>query len=405
MKTRLLYIPLLIACIACKKTSSMQGPPTDSTANPAPKAVTKTVTKRVFAHMMPWFETNVTNGGNWGIHWTMATRNPDVIDPNGQREIASNYYPLIGPYASGDTMVIEYQLLLMKLSGIDGVFIDWPGTQNKNDYPLLVHNTEQIVSMLGKAGLQFAIVYEDQNLVNVPNNKVGQAQADMQYLQSKFFTQSDYENNNGKPLLLVFGPQQLESGAQWDSVFSVLPTQPSFFPLLYQSPAAGNTAAGEFSWVSQDNLTTQNNFYDRAFSLQRIGCAYPGFNSYYAQGGWAGPTWIIDHDSLNTFNTTLNLALSKSFVNYIQLVTWNDYGEGTIIEPTDQYQYGYLTLLQQTLGVLNLDLSDLQLVGQLFQMRKANATVPDIQQKLNLISKYIAALDLTTAKNLMSQLN
>src|SRR5665213_2519087 len=103
-----------------------------------PKPVLKSISKRVFAHMMPWFETKATNNGQWGIHWEMNTQNPDVIEANGQRQIASHYYPLIGPYASGDTVVIDYQLLLMKLSGIDGVFIDWPGIQNKYDYPLLV---------------------------------------------------------------------------------------------------------------------------------------------------------------------------------------------------------------------------------------------------------------------------
>ena len=34
----------------------------------APVAVTKSSTKRVFVHLMPWFETPATNSGNWGIH-------------------------------------------------------------------------------------------------------------------------------------------------------------------------------------------------------------------------------------------------------------------------------------------------------------------------------------------------
>ena len=128
-------------------------------------------------------------------------------------------------------MVIEYQLLTMKLSGIDGVFIDWPGTLSKYDYPLLVRNTLKIVSVLSRVGLHYAIVYEDQNLVNA-TDKIVQAKADMNYLQSNFFVQSNYENIDGKPVLLVFGPQQIKTGADWSSIFSVLSTQPAFFPLL-----------------------------------------------------------------------------------------------------------------------------------------------------------------------------
>jgi hypothetical protein len=394
-----LYISLFIICMACKKSAIPQPTPQDVT----PKQVIKSVTKKIFAHMMPWFETNQTNGGAWGIHWKMNTRNPDIMDASGQRQIASNYYPLIGPYASGDTMVIEYQLLLMKLSGIDGVFIDWPGTQNKFDYPLLVRNTKKIVSLLSRIGLQYAIVYEDQNLVNV-TDKIGTAKTDMNYLQANFFVQPNYEKISEKPLLLVFGPQQISNGTDWSTIFSVLPVQPSFFTLLYESTDAGTNTAGEFSWVSQDNLTTLNNFYNRSFSLKRMGSAYPGFNSFYAQGGWGGPTWIIDHDSLNTFSTTLDLALSKPFTDYIQLVTWNDYGEGTIIEPTKEYGYGYLTMLQQKLGVSGLDLSDLESVAQLYKLRKDYAGMPAIQLKLDEISLHMAALDLMTAKKLLSQL-
>ena len=86
------------------------------TSGSAPKAE---FNGKVYVHMMPWFETNETYNGTWGIHWTMATKNPDlIIDPaTGRREIAAHYYPEIGPYASGDPDVIDYQLLLMKYSG------------------------------------------------------------------------------------------------------------------------------------------------------------------------------------------------------------------------------------------------------------------------------------------------
>jgi hypothetical protein len=53
----------------------------------------------------------------------MANRNPDIIEGNGRRQIAAHYYPEIGPYASADESVIEYQLNLMKYAGVDGIFV------------------------------------------------------------------------------------------------------------------------------------------------------------------------------------------------------------------------------------------------------------------------------------------
>jgi hypothetical protein len=369
------------------------------------KPVQKTVTKKVFVHMMPWFETSTSNGGSWGIHWRMNTRNPDIIDANGQREIASLFYPMIGPYASGDSTVIEYQLLLMKLSGIDGVFIDWPGVQNSYDYPKLVRNTEKIVAMLERVGLQFAIVYEDQNLNNTGvADKIGTAQADMQYLQANFFTKTNYEKVDGKPLLLVFGPQALQTESQWTSVFSVLPVKPSFFTLWFESNEAGVNARGEFAWIAQNHTSTLNSFYGNGYTGVKFGSAYPGFKTYYAQGGWSGPTWIIEHNGTATFNQTLDLALAQPSINYIQIPTWNDYGEGTMIEPTVEFGYSFLTTLQTKLGVSGLNQSDLEAVAKMYSLRKSKAALPDVQKKLNQVFYYIVSLQMQKAKDLLATL-
>src|SRR5688572_13109060 len=92
-------------------------------AQPAP--VQKTNPLKVYMHYMPWFETPETLGGaNWGFHWQFNNRNPNVVDANGRRQIASHYYPMIGPYASRDPHVIEYHMLLMKYAGVDGLLVN-----------------------------------------------------------------------------------------------------------------------------------------------------------------------------------------------------------------------------------------------------------------------------------------
>ncbi len=59
-------------------------------------------------------------------------------------KLLRDFYPLIGPYASSDKAVIEYQLLLMKYAGIDGVLIDWYGSFDVNDYGPNLKNTRCI---------------------------------------------------------------------------------------------------------------------------------------------------------------------------------------------------------------------------------------------------------------------
>ena len=78
---------------------------------------------------------------------------PEKIS-DGRREIASHFYPLIGPYDSGDANVIEYHLLLMKLAGIDGVIVDWYGLTNYRDYGVLHQNTKHLVEQVGRLNLR-----------------------------------------------------------------------------------------------------------------------------------------------------------------------------------------------------------------------------------------------------------
>ena len=70
--------------MSCKKNSSNSVAPIawDGNIIAYPSVpVTKTNSKLVFAHYMPWFETASTSGtpGTWGLHWTMANENPNII--------------------------------------------------------------------------------------------------------------------------------------------------------------------------------------------------------------------------------------------------------------------------------------------------------------------------------------
>ncbi|KAJ3628844.1 hypothetical protein MTP99_013282 [Tenebrio molitor] len=322
----------------------------------------------VFVHMMPWFETKETNNGTWGQHWTMVNDNPDNVT-DGKQDIASFYHPEIGAYASGDPDVIDWQLGVMKAAGISGVFIDWPGTTEAYDYPKNKENCEAIIEGTERNGLKFAIVYEDNNLdlAAVPD-KIGQAQADMEYLQTNYFTKDNYVFVDDTPLLMDFGPQVLKR-EQWDEVFEPLDPKPSFLTLWNQHQEGGQYCNGEFAWVWVDFIDGLDRWYVTQRVPIKVGTAYPGFQPFYTNGGWPGPGYFIDY-GVETFQQTWNLALE--YTEMIQICTWNDYGEGTIIEPTLEYGTAFVDIIQEATKSPYTH-QDFEELTKIFHLRKQHA--------------------------------
>ncbi len=377
--------------------------------------VPKTNPIPVYVQIMPWFQTPETLGGtSWGWHWTMNNCNPNTILPNGQRQIASYYYPLIGTYDSSDPYVIEYQMLLMKLSGISGTTVDWYGQQGSNgDEASLLSASNKIVSATQTYGLGVGVCLEDRfatSTSEVTNN--------INYMEQNYATQSNYirVGPNNEPLTLLFGPITQTQPSDWTTILSGVSQTPALVPLQYQAsqvnpnpPVGPPPAVGEAAWIYQDkgttdDLTVQKNFLanEAGKFSNSIGDAYVGYNDYYTAGGdpSAASGFVIPESDSNgqTLTETLNQdqTYSKN-IAAIQIATWNDYGEGTMIEPTVQNGFSSLQQIQKFTGV-PYGLSQLQLVYQLYEAREKFLGNSTEEAVLNQTSSNINNLDFPDAQ-------
>lgn len=372
----------------------------------AQKAVVKTNDLKVYMHYMPWFEIPETIG-RWGWHWTMNSKNPNTIDPVTQRrQIASHYYPLIGPYASRDHDVIEYHMLLMKLSGIDGVLINWYGVSGSNgDINDLLKSSDSIVSHVDDYGLQFGVIMEDRF-----SRSISDVKANMDYLKNNYFNKPEYIRIGYEktPLVGIFGPITFGKPENWAEIMPSAGEEIEFLTLWYESGDAGSYADGEYSWVYQDtrnHLDHLQSFYtSRASQLKTaMGSAYPGFNDFYKQGGAGAGYFNIPHNDGATLKQTLSKAMEhKSRMDMLQLVTWNDFGEGTIFEPTVETGFAYLREIQQFTGVEYSE-EDLRLVLKLYQLRKQHKDDTEVQTELNIASDQLNNLQITEAKTVLDK--
>jgi hypothetical protein len=312
----------------------------------------------ILAHYMPWYGAKPTSD-QWGWHWTMNHFDPEQ-QSEGRREIASQYYPLIGPYDSGDPHVLEYHLLTMKLAGIDGVIVDWYGLTDFRDYGILHRNTTRLLQQCERLNMKFVICYEDQTVPALvkgnrikPSARVPHVAGELNWLGKYWFKSLSYVRIDGKPVMLSFGHAGL-TNQEWSQVLKQLDQ-----PVLYYSQGYRREGAvGGFGWpVPQEGLPHNDRFLEASAQWpDAIAVAFPRFVDIYREAAVSdGYPQIADRGGA-TFQTTLSQAI-KSKSRIIQIATWNDWGEGTQIEPSREFGYRDLeAVLSASRGAAGADL-------------------------------------------------
>jgi hypothetical protein len=366
----------------------------------------KKIKQQILAHVMPWYASKPISGV-WGWHWTMNHFNPEKFT-NGRREIASKFCPLTGPYDSFDRNIVEYQLLTMKLAGIDGIIIDWYGLTDLYDYSVIHRNATLLVDMAEKFGLSFAICYEDRTVIELEKNgrlntnrKLHVAN-EIRWLSKNWFSKKNYLHFDDKPLLLSFGVDNM-SDEEWKQAIKSADTS-----VAYVSQAVPRkVATGAFDWpVPSQGLGIHKKFIKKSDNWElAIPVAFPRFDDIYEQAKVHGSYGHIPDDNGKTFRNLLTDAI-ESDSPFIQIATWNDWGEGTSIEPSLEFGNRDLRTIQD----LRRDLIDsdfphkarsLDLPFKLLELRRKARTS---SSKLDSVSKFIAEGDTEKASKRISGL-
>jgi hypothetical protein len=261
-------------------------------------------TTKVYAHLMVWFgESNHMNVG----------------------------------YSSTDTTQIKNQIDDMISRGIDGVIIDWYGPNNSKDQA-----TQSIMAEAEKhPGFTFALMVDQGAIKDYSCSGCSAQQSlidQLQYAEQTYFPSPAYMTRQGQPVITNFDID-LSYSIDWNAVNSALSTHPLF---LFQNNSGftHTLTGGSYSWVmpttTDYGMSYLTSFYDTGMSYssqQTVGAAYKGFNDSLAawgsgriMGQQCGQTW------LQTFSELNGLYNSGKQLSDLQLVTWNDYEEGTEIE-------------------------------------------------------------------------
>jgi PKD repeat protein len=179
------------------------------------------------------------------------------------------------------------------------------------------------------------LAYAQQNGCDVTTQLI----ADLNYISATFFASSAYSRVGGRPLLYLFGVEAYF--INWSEIRSSIAGNPM---LMVRNPVAftDTDADAAYSWVEIDlpnpddmMLSYLDGFYTAAQSSSKytLGSGYKGFNDTLA--AWGSNRIVNQHCGLTwlaTFAEAGKYYSSSHQLPAIQVVTWNDYEEGTEIE-------------------------------------------------------------------------
>jgi glycoprotein endo-alpha-1,2-mannosidase len=382
--------------------------------------------KSVYAHFVTWFKTKDFSGKweMWNSDYNESPHNPDIVFMNGQRDLAVTSYPLTGPYDTSDPDILEYQFLLMRLSGIDGIIVDWDG-RRINEYR---HDALMVIlPYLEKYNLKLIMCFEEwcgywpRGTFADRQAEIKAAKDELQWMVETFLNKPFYGTINGKKPVLVFRkiPDKWFNSAEWQGIAKDF----NDVRLIFDADAYrqfGSAVGGKYFWVggfdpktNNSSLDFEKNGYNYFFGVKNsdvkneivFGGVTPGFDDSPVWG-WGTTARKAPRYDGKRFDMTWQMSIDNK-VDVVQVITWNDWNEGTQIEPCDKYGYEYLELNKKYSAMYKGIKDDmpndvLRIPLKLYKARKAGKTEKVVLDEL---SGCLFSKDFEKAKLLAERMN
>ena len=282
--------------------------------------------------------------GNLGATNVSKVDIHSLLYPGASTEVYAELQPWFGDkrhmkvgYVSWDPTEVNRQLNDMVSRGINGVVIDWYGPADPTEPTTLAWLAAAQSTPTFKV-----MIMIDKGAVSLSPCSGCNAQQTMIYLTNyvlqHYATLPAYATWNGKPLITEFDLDKHYT-LDWNAIRAATSSNIAW---IFQS-AGGFThpvSSGSYSWMNatstvygMDYLTKFYNAALQAPQQMSWGAGYTGFTDTLASwslnrivGQQCGQTWLQTFTKLNSYyNSGTQLPM-------LQLVTWNDYEEGTELE-------------------------------------------------------------------------
>jgi Glycosyl hydrolase family 99 len=276
--------------------------------------------------------------------------------------------PLQDSYYSNETATMLYHLDLAEKNGIMGFITTWWGANSIHD-----KNFAKLldVSKENKSSMEHCVYFESVNQrynSSLPDSMKNIVD-DIKYVMDNYGNHTNYLKVDGRPVLFLFNYLGVITLKMWDESITQLHND-GYFPYLIAE--IGSSDGGYFTeelyWELPLNnlkldifdgyhiynpvviyqkipdLVTQK--YEKMVAVSRtnnkLACAtvFPGYDD---RGWWGDKGMNYSRAKGQTYTTSWNDAINAD-PDWILITTFNEYYEGTEIEPTVEYSDLYINL-------------------------------------------------------------
>ncbi len=357
-------------------------------------------TREISGHTWNW---RYYNGDN--VQWS-----GDLYESVGsdRKETAAPFYPLIGPYDTLDPIVMEYHILLAKAAGIDGFLCEYD-THHSLDHEVVV----RMAQIARKHDFKIGIHWIPINFTNrTPGlrDRVSMLEAAKTCLAAIFDQVYAVSGAciNDRPLILIFGIRASDylptivkdtffSASEINALREAFKDKHPLFLAPHFQPELIESVDGFYPWIlplgseippnsPYDKIGDQaaqrkhlHHFYSHvqktvAENHQKLFMAgvWPGFDDHKGRAWGEDLARYVPRDNGRMLAFTWEMAEAANAETILH-VTWNDWIESTIIEPSREMGYSELESTQEKINQWKnsrLDPNRLKKTQSLYTCRK-----------------------------------
>jgi glycoprotein endo-alpha-1,2-mannosidase len=284
--------------------------------------------KKVCAFYYPWYGNPWGPTGSW-FHW----------DPNNH--YASTDTPILGYYDSKSDTIIERHIEWAKEYGVDVFISSWWGIGSFEDNAL-----ELILNKAYHEGIEVSIYLEASG--KAQNASVEERpdifSTELTYILDTYGSHPAFFKLDGIPVIFIYAfPLSLISLEAWRGVLSEINTEAIFLADDFSSDAFdifdGCHTYNPVTLTEEEVHRLYWNAHVQAFFHGKIFAAtvVPGYDDRIIRY----PGLYVPRENGVFYQTRWNAATANS-PHWILITSWNEWHEGTEIEPSVEYEYAYL---------------------------------------------------------------